>query len=150
GRSIPLGHPGSRSRSRSGSGSAQTSAAPTTAAPAATPASGPPVEAIVDAGHDHVDITTKALAAEEHAAGCHEGCVAITIIIIEEYVVVLDADRPTRRETVFETDTNRTTPTGVGVTPCNDCVAKKDVSALVNHRGAALDVEQNVVPGVSD
>src|SRR6266851_5762641 len=105
----------------------------------------PAAEAIVDAGHDKVGIAVNAVGGKEHAAGCREGRGAV----IEEQVVVLNPDRPIRSKAKFETDTNRGTPTGVGVTRRNNCATKEDVIAVVDNRGAALYVEQSVVPSVS-
>jgi hypothetical protein len=107
--------------------------------------SAPAAEAIVDAGHDKVGIAGNAVGGKYQAAGYRE----VRGAVIEEQVVVLDPDRPIRGKAIFETDANRGTPTGVGVTRRNNRATKEDVIAVVDNRGAALNVEQSVVPGVS-
>jgi hypothetical protein len=66
--------------------------------------------------------------AKERAGWCREGRRAI----IEEQMVVLNRGRPIRHKAIFETDTNRATPTGVGASRPNDCASEKDVIAVVD------------------
>src|SRR5688500_12046734 len=72
--------------------------------------------AIVDADGDEIDVLTDALV-ERHAgradgsdsAVAHKGMGTI----LHEHVIVFDAGRPVRRETIFEAHTDHATPTGI-------------------------------------
>src|ERR1700722_215913 len=66
-------------------------------------------------------------------------------------VVVLDCQRPVRREADFETGTDRATPAGLGRLVKRQAGCRGDAGILVGYDGAAaFDVPENVVPGVTD
>ena len=78
--------------------------------------------------------------------------VKVTLLVAHEQVVVLDADRPVRREAEFEpaptVPPQRVCRSSMPSERCRLVEDARSVSAV--NRGAALDVEQGVVPGVAD
>jgi len=73
-------------------------------------------------------------------------------LVLQENVVVLDAGRPVRSEAEFEPGADRAAPAGVvnGVRNLNAGSRREAVKTIGNHGGAALHVEQHVVPGVAN
>ena len=72
--------------------------------------------------------------------------------VLHEQVIVFDADRPVRSEAVFEADADHAAPAGVvAVTPASAPVKRVETAvAIRGHGSAALDVEQDVVGGITD
>src|SRR3569832_170294 len=71
------------------------------------------------------------------------------VLATQEDVVVLEAERPVRREAVFEAGADRRTPAGVaGRAEVRSSEA--DVILVVDHGRTALGVQQHVVPGVTE
>src|SRR5882757_9787449 len=103
---------------------------------------------VVDARGDEIDVLTDAIRLEKHTTRRGEG----KGLILHEQVVVFDADRPVRGETIFKADADGAAPAGViPSTRCNDASRGVEGSeAAVGYRSAALHVEQCVVPGVAD
>ncbi len=90
--------------------------------------------------------TTKSRADE--VAGASE----IDVTTFEEDVIVLDANRPIRRKAIFEAGADRPAPAGLVARPIEfkaGCNVKGPV-AIADDGGATFDVEQGVVPGVTD
>src|SRR5439155_20599365 len=95
--------------------------------------SAPAAEAIVDAAHDKLGIAVNPIGGKYQAAGYRE----VRGAVIEGQVVALDPDRPIRGKAIFETNGNRGTPPGVGVTRRNNRATKEDVIAGIDNRRAA-------------
>src|SRR5207245_6064531 len=92
-----------------------------------------------------------AIALEGDAAGRVEGEGAVA----QENVVILDADRPVRREAELETGADRATPAGIlgrseRGAGTGEAGRDEGVVFVADHGAAALHVEQHVVPGVAD
>src|SRR5947207_1400168 len=105
-------------------------------------------ELVVQAGGDEIDVLTDAVGAEGEAARRGEGVGTV----LHEQVIVLDANRPVRGEGVFEAGADRAAPAGVVAGDASEragCYAV-DAVAVRGHGSTALDVEQDVVDGVTD
>ena len=72
--------------------------------------------------------------------------------VLHEQVIVLDANRPVRGEGVFEAGADRAAPAGVVAGDASERAAYNVVDAVAvrGHRSTALDVEQDVVDGITD
>jgi len=57
---------------------------------------------VVDARRDEIDVLTNAIGLQKRTSRCREG----VSLILHEQVVVFDADRPVRGETIFKADAN--------------------------------------------
>src|SRR4051812_10957436 len=107
--------------------------------------------AIVQADEAHVDVLPNPVAAEDPTRGRCEADRAIA----KENVVVLKAQRPVRGEAELQTGPDRTTPASLPRRSQQRARAGRtcssvDVVLVANDGGAALHVEQHVVPGVTD
>src|SRR3979409_1945796 len=107
-----------------------------------------PVEAVIDARSDHIDVLTDAIRAIEQAGRRGEGDIAIA----HEQVIVFDADRPVRCETKLKTGTDRATPTRFTRAGREEhSRGNSEYVVLVFGYGrAALYVKQHIVPGVAN
>src|SRR3954451_17171476 len=99
-------------------------------------------ELVVQADEAHVDILTDAIGRGHQREG--------DVLVLQEDVVVLDANRPVRGETVLEAGTDRATPTGL-IVRGQQCAAKgRDFILAAGDSRTALGVNEDVVPGVAD
>src|ERR1700738_3014341 len=120
----------------------------------ATPVGPTPVEAVVDARSDHINVLTDRVGAEyaagrdasQNACRCG-GDVAVT----HEKVIVLDRNRPIRCESEFEARSDDTTPA------CftrrieqRACGGHRTSVFVVGHGRAALHIPKDVVPSIAD
>src|SRR3954447_26570068 len=105
-------------------------------------------ELVVHARGDEIDVLTDAIVAGEHATRRGEGVGAV----LHEQMVVLDADRRVRGEAVFEADADGATPTGVVIGRGGQNVANRGegTETIRGHGRTALEIEQDVVGGVTD
>src|SRR6202012_4943262 len=69
-----------------------------------------------------------------------------------EQMVVLDADRPVRSEAILDAGTDGATPAGLIARAGEEATTGKaeDIVMGVSHGGAALDIEQGIIPGIAD
>src|SRR3954451_20132338 len=107
--------------------------------------------AIVQADEPHVDVLADPVGAEDRTRGRCEADRAIA----EEDVVVLKAQRPVWCEAELQTGANRATPARLARGSQQGARAGRarssvDVVPVADDGGAALHVEQHVVPGVTD
>ena len=71
--------------------------------------------------------------------------------IAHEQVVVFNRDGPVRRKTDFKSRPHGATPTGVACLIERDSACGKEAVVFVGgDRGAALQIPENIVPGVTD
>src|SRR5260221_14662509 len=108
---------------------------------------------VVDPRGDEIDVLTDTLVFEQRASRSEETVIGESHVpALQEQVIVLDANRPIRRETIFKTDADRTTPASLIQTVRSKNVTDRSqhIVAIAGYRCAALHVEQSVVPGISD
>src|SRR6266851_1360035 len=93
-------------------------------------------ELVVQARGEEIDILLDAVGACGHAGRGDE----VDSLPVHEHVVVLDADRPVRREAVFETGANHATPAGLAAGRSTQRAGRgrKNVVLGVGHSGTAL------------
>src|SRR5258708_18816910 len=120
----------------------------------ATPVGATPVEVVIDARSDHIDILTDRVGAE-YAAGRDASQNACRCrgdgTVTHEKVIVLDPNRPIRCESVFEARSDDTTPA------CftrrieqRACGGHRTSVFVVGHGRAALHIPKDVVPSIAD
>src|SRR6478672_5955956 len=103
--------------------------------------------AIVDADGDEIDVLADAIDRGQHAGGVGEADVAVA----HEQMIVLDGSRPVRGEAIFEADADSAAPAGFTRRVENRIGCREAVIITIRrHGGAALHIEQRVVPRVSD
>src|SRR3954453_20693265 len=99
-------------------------------------------ELVVQADEAHVDILTDAIGRRHQREG--------DVLVLQEDVVVPDANRPVRREAVLQAGTDRATPAGL-IGRGQQCAAKgRDFILAADDSRTALGVNEDVVPGVAD
>src|SRR5258705_12812378 len=109
--------------------------------------------AIVDADGGEIDILTNPVGCRKSAdwKAKVSGCIEADVAVRQEDVVILECDRPVRREAEFNTGTDRATPSGLPRTVQQQSCRNDERPVFVgNDSGAALHVEQDIVPGVTD
>src|SRR4029077_6024098 len=100
-------------------------------------------ELVVQADEAHVDVLTDAVGPDETREG--------HVLVLQEAVVVPDADRPVRREAELEAGTDRATPAGLAGRAEQRARGRAvDVELVADDSRAALHVGEHVVPGVAD
>src|SRR3954447_4958532 len=99
-------------------------------------------ELVVQANEAHVDVLADAI-------GANQACER-DVLVLQEDVVVLDANRPVRGETVLEAGTDRATPTGLIVRGQQRPAKGRDFILAAGDSRTALGVKEDVVPGVAD
>src|ERR1700682_4988125 len=104
--------------------------------------------AVVHANGGQIDVLTDAIGCrEQEEPRSRESDVPGT----HEQMVVFEGDRPIRSEAVFETCADRATPTGLpGTVDKQACRNGEGPILVASNRGTALDVDQDVVPGIAD
>src|ERR1700730_17255511 len=123
----------------------------------ATPVGATPVEVVVDARSDHINVLTDRVGAEyaagrdasQNACGCRgDGTVT------HEKVIVLDRNRPIRCESEFETRSDGTTPAcftrRIEQQACEWWCGHCTSVFVVGHGSAALHIPKDVVPSIAD
>src|SRR3954454_17189733 len=99
-------------------------------------------ELVVQADEAHVDVLTDAVGRGHQREG--------DVLVLQEDVVVLDANRPVRREAVLEACTDRTTPAGLVCRREQRAANGRDFILAADDSRTALGVKEDVVPGVAD
>src|ERR1700686_2931181 len=104
--------------------------------------------AVVHANGGQIDVLTDAIGCrEQEEPRSRESDVPGT----HKQMVVFEGDRPIRSEAVFETCADRATPTGFpGTVDKQACRNGEGPILVASNRGTALDVDQDVVPGIAD
>ena len=110
---------------------------------------------VVHAHRDQIDVLTHVVGPHQSACGPNErdntGRVKSHGSIAHEQVIVFDAERPVRRKAKLKSGTDRSTPPAFGRS--GTYVPADGADSFVNiarYSGAALDVEQDVVPSITD
>src|SRR5205085_1921857 len=103
-------------------------------------------EAIVDACGYEINVLADPVGTEEGAGRVRERDQAI----LHEEVIIFDGDGPTRRKAEFDAGANRPTPAGVPACGGRLHATKINMEPVGRHGGAALHVDQHVVPGVAE
>src|SRR5947209_7836302 len=100
-------------------------------------------ELVVQANEAHVDVLTDAIGRRHQREG--------DVLVLQEDVVVLDANRPIRGKTILDAGADGAAPTGLVVRGQQRAGGRAEHLVLAaGHSRTALDVEQDVVPGVAD
>src|SRR5258708_10690617 len=116
----------------------------------ATPVGATPVEVVIDARSDHIDILTDRVGAE-YAAGRDASQNACRCrgdgTVTHEKVIVLDPNRPIRCESVFEARSDDTTPARfIRRIEQRACGGHRAPGLFGRHRPAPPPKTKNIVP----
>src|SRR5215831_6148356 len=114
-------------------------------------AAAPAAEAIVDAHRNHIHVLGDMIERTSKKRGDRDSVHERVVRVTHEQVVVFDADGPIRREAVFISDAHGAAPAGgIQRGETNSSGRIEQTKAIACDRRAALEVEQRLVPGVSD
>src|ERR1700676_2619939 len=119
-----------------------------------TPVGATPVEVVIDARSDHIDVLTDRVGAE-YAAGRDASQNACRCrgdgTVTHEKVIVLDPNRPIRCESVFEARSDGTTPARfIRRIEQRACGGHRTSVFVVGHGRAALHIPKDIVPSIAD
>src|SRR3982075_4224470 len=110
---------------------------------------------VVHAHRDQIDVLTHAVGPHQSACGPNERDNTCRVkshgSIAHEQMIVFDAEGPIRRKAKLKSGADRSTPPAFGRS--GTYVTAKSADCFVNiarYSGAALDVEEGVVPGITD
>src|SRR3954449_10502113 len=99
-------------------------------------------ELVVQADEAHVDVLTDAVGRGHQREG--------DVLVLQEDVVVLDANRPVRGETVLEAGTDRATPTGLIVRGQQCPFTDRAFFRSPNSSHTPISYTEDVFPGEAD
>jgi hypothetical protein len=108
-----------------------------------------PVEVVVHASRDKIHIAADPISTKDGGSSWNK---KRRVAVAHEDMIVLNGNRPIRGKAVFEADANCAAPLRVIAGRSYNRVrcGKEDIPTIVGHRGAALHVEQDVVPGIAN
>jgi hypothetical protein len=110
---------------------------------------------VVDTRRDQIDVLMDSVGTHQSACGPNKrdntGRGKPNGSVAHEHVIVFDAERPIRRKAKFKSGADRSTPLAFGRS--GTYVTADGGDSFVNiarYSGAALDVEEDVVPGITN
>src|SRR3979411_3531890 len=110
---------------------------------------------VVHAHRDQIDVLTHAVGPNQSACGPNERDNTSRVkphgSVAHKQVIVFDAERPIRRKAKLKSGTDRSTPPAFGRSGAYGTADAGDSFInIARYSGTALDVEEDVAPGIPD